>query len=283
MERTDLLAQVASLYYEDGLTQAEIARQVDASRSTISRLLHEAREAGIVEITIHYPWKTDPKLENNLKERFQLRKALVLSARGRAYTEVLRGLGILAARHIDRALTQDSTLGISWGTAVYSTAQALRPKRRLPITVVQMIGAVGIGDPLIDGPDLARLMADIYRGEYRYLHAPLVVENGQVRQGLLQEPRIQETLGLARKVDIALVGIGSGQDLQNAGMLPIGLMSQTFRDILGLAWIEDAVDLRFHVSARHFELHDRTSRISRGQTPVELDRLILKSANLAES
>jgi DNA-binding transcriptional regulator LsrR (DeoR family) len=197
------------LYYEDGLTQAEIARQVDASRSTISRLLQEAREAGIVEITIHYPWKTDPQLENCLEERFQLRKALVLAARGRVYTEVLRGLGVLAARYIDRALTQDSTLGISWGTAVHSTAQALRPKRRLPITVVQMIGAVGIGDPLIDGPDLARLMADIYGGEYRYLHAPLIVENGSVRQGLLQEPRIQETLGLARKVDIALVGIGS--------------------------------------------------------------------------
>jgi deoxyribonucleoside regulator len=209
VERTDLLAQVASLYYEDGLTQAEIARQVDASRSTISRLLHEAREAGIVEITIHYPWKTDPKLENHLEERFQLRKALVLSVRGRVYSEVLRGLGVLAARYIDRALTPDSTLGISWGTAVHSTAQALRPKRRLPITVVQMIGAVGIGDPFIDGPDLARLMADIYKGEYRYLHAPLIVENEQVREGLLQEPRIQETLGLARKVDIALVGIGS--------------------------------------------------------------------------
>jgi DNA-binding transcriptional regulator LsrR (DeoR family) len=209
VERADLLAQVASLYYEDGLTQAEIARQVDASRSTISRLLQEARDAGIVEITIHYPWKTDPKLEKRLEERFQLRKALVLAGRGRPYAEVLRGLGVLAARYIDRALTHDSTLGISWGTAVHSTAQALRPNRRLPITVVQMIGAVGIGDPLIDGPDLARLMAHIYRGEYRYLHAPLIVENGQVRQGLLQEPRILETLGLARKVDIALVGIGS--------------------------------------------------------------------------
>ena len=209
MERADLLAQVASLYYEDGLTQAEIACQVDASRSTVSRLLQEAREAGIVEITIHYPWKTDLGLENLLEERFQLRRALVLATRGRAYTEVLRGLGVLAARYIDRALSQDATLGISWGTAVHSTAQALRPKRRLPITVVQMIGAVGLGDPLIDGPDLARLMAHIYRGEYRYLHAPLIVENGQVREGLVQEPRIQETLGLARKVDIALVGIGS--------------------------------------------------------------------------
>ncbi|MCK4451808.1 MAG: helix-turn-helix domain-containing protein, partial [Anaerolineae bacterium] len=42
IKRTELLAQVASLYYEDDLTQAEVARRIGMSRSTISRLLHEA-------------------------------------------------------------------------------------------------------------------------------------------------------------------------------------------------------------------------------------------------
>jgi len=264
VERADLLAQVATLYYEDGLTQAEIARHVDVSRSTISRLLQEAREAGIVEITIHYPWKTDPELENRLEERFQLRKALVLAARGGVYKEVLRGLGVLAARYIDRALTQDSTLGISWGTAVHSTAQALRPKRRLPITVVQMIGAVGIGDPLIDGPDLARLMADIYGGEYRYLHAPLIVENGQVRQGLLQEPRIQETLGLARKVDIALVGIGSlvpeVSSLLRAGYLD----REALTELRALGAVGD-------ICGRHYDAHGRVMDIELNRCMVGIE------------
>jgi DNA-binding transcriptional regulator LsrR (DeoR family) len=44
IERTELLAQVASLYYEDNLTQAEIERRIGASRSTISRLLQEASD-----------------------------------------------------------------------------------------------------------------------------------------------------------------------------------------------------------------------------------------------
>jgi DNA-binding transcriptional regulator LsrR (DeoR family) len=106
-------------------------------------------------------------------------------------------------------LSSDSILGISWGTALFSTAQALRPKRPLPITVVQMIGAVGTDNPLIDGPDLARFLANIYGGQYRYMHAPLVVENQDVRVALLQEPRIKETLDYARRADVALVGIGS--------------------------------------------------------------------------
>jgi DNA-binding transcriptional regulator LsrR (DeoR family) len=81
--------------------------------------------------------------------------------------------------------------------------------KNLDIEVVQMIGAVGSGDPLIDGPELARMLADTLGGRYRYLHAPLIVESPKVQQALLNEQRISETLQLARKADIALVGIGS--------------------------------------------------------------------------
>ncbi|NIO68840.1 MAG: helix-turn-helix domain-containing protein, partial [Anaerolineae bacterium] len=77
-ERTELLAQVASMYYEDNLNQDEIARRIDTSRSTVSRILQEAREAGVVEITVHYPWKTVPEIEEDLIARFHLRQARVL-------------------------------------------------------------------------------------------------------------------------------------------------------------------------------------------------------------
>jgi deoxyribonucleoside regulator len=208
-DRIDLLARVASLYYEENLTQAEIARRAKVSRSTISRLLDEARGAGVVEVIIHYPWKSDPELERMLKSRFRLEHVCVLAGRGRPYEEILRGLGVLAARYMEGLIKEDTVLGISWGTAVYSVAQALRPERRLPITVVQMIGAVGTGDPLIDGPDLARLLANIFGGEYRCLHAPLIVENAEMRNALLQEPRIRETLSASCGANLALVGIGS--------------------------------------------------------------------------
>jgi deoxyribonucleoside regulator len=208
-DRTELLARVASLYYEDNLTQDEIARRVDTSRSTISRMIQDARDAGVVEIIVHYPWKTVPELENDLVARFGLRGAGVLLGRDRPYAEILRGLGVLAARYLQTVVVEGTVLGISWGQAVYNTVRALRPERRLPITVVQMVGAVGEGDPLIDGPDLARLLANVYGGAYRYLHAPLIIEDTRARKVLLQEPHIRETLQLARRADVALVGIGA--------------------------------------------------------------------------
>jgi len=208
-DQPELLAQVASLYYEDRLTQDEIARRVGTSRSTISRMLGQAREAGVVEIVVHYPWKTAPELEDVLRARFGLRQARVLSVCGQSYDETLRGLGALAARYVESILADGMVLGISWGVAVHSTVRALRPERHIPITVVQMVGAVGEGDPLMDGTDLARLLANACGGEYRYLHAPLIVEDARAREALLQEPRIRDTLRLAGQADVALVGIGA--------------------------------------------------------------------------
>ena len=58
LERDDLqtLLQVSRLYYEEHLTQAEIARTIGYSRPTVSRLLARAQQRGIVRVTIAHTW-----------------------------------------------------------------------------------------------------------------------------------------------------------------------------------------------------------------------------------
>jgi len=206
--RLRLLAEVASLYYENELTQEEIARKLGISRSNVSRLLAEAKQKGVVEIRINYPWETSPSLQMELMNRFNLRVARVLKADRMGYKRILRGLGALAARYLEGILNNASILAIGWGTALYEVVNALRP-RQLGIEIVQMIGAIGSGDPLIDGPELARELAKTLGGRYRYLHAPLIVRDEEVQKAFLREQRISETLELAKGADIALVGIGS--------------------------------------------------------------------------
>jgi deoxyribonucleoside regulator len=263
-DRSELLARVASLYYEQNLNQDEIGHRIDTSRSTVSRLLQEARETGIVEVIIHYPWRSDTELERQLMERFHLRQACVLASRGRLYKEVLRGLGVLAARYFESVLAPGAILGISWGTAVHSTVQALQPKQRFQITVVQMIGAVGTGDPMIDGPDLARFLANIYGGEYRYLHAPVIVETSLLQQALLQEPRIRATLTLASKADIALVGIGSlvpeFSSLLRAGFLDRETLSQLKKQ-----------GASGDICARHYDAQGRVMDVELNQRIVGIE------------
>lgn len=44
------LIRVSQMYYDEGLNQSQIAGEIGYSRSSVSRMLTEARETGIVQI-----------------------------------------------------------------------------------------------------------------------------------------------------------------------------------------------------------------------------------------
>lgn len=203
-----LLFKVSKLYYEDNKTQAEIGREVHTSRSTVSRLLQKAREEGVVEITLKYPWERDIALECRFLDQFQLKKAVILKSYGQSHREIIRGLGFLAAEFLNQIIQEGDIISCSYGRTVASTIQALNPSRRLNITVVQMIGALSVENPFMDGPDLVRLLAEKYQGDYRYLLGPLVVKNTEIRDALISQMRFQQTLDLSRSARIGLCGIG---------------------------------------------------------------------------
>ncbi len=203
------LARVARLYYEKNLTQAEIAEQMGVSRSQVSRWLTEARELGIVEIRVRGMWGKVADIQSQMEERFSLKEALVMDTGGRGYAQVIQGLGVLAATRLSELLEGEMTLGIAWSTGVYQVVSALRSAQQKGVTVVQLVGAVGSVNPLLDGPDLARWLAQTLSGKYQYLPAPLFASDPETRDAILREPLIREALDLAEHADMALVGIGA--------------------------------------------------------------------------
>ena len=208
-DHEELLCQVASYYYEQHLTQVEIGRRINASRSTVSRLLQQALDCGIVKITINYAWAREQQLEQQLLQKFHLRQVRVLAGKGRSDEDIRKGMGVLAARLLDSRVQDKTILGISYGRSLASTIAALHPTRQVALTVVPIIGALGSNNPLIDGPELVRQIAQIYGGEYRYLPVPLLVEDTRTRDALVQSTQIYEILALARQAHIALLGIGA--------------------------------------------------------------------------
>lgn len=209
LNRDDLLAMVASLYYEQDCNQQEIAARLQISRSNISRMLQEAKAKGIVEVRVRKPIYRDEALETQLMQRFGLKQALVFDSLGRRDISSLPEAGRLAAQYLQETLRPHDSLAISWGTGVHSVVAALHTMPDAHVDVVQMIGSVGAANPQIDGTELARRLAEILGGQYYYLHAPILVENPAVRDLLLAEPAIQETLNRARQASTALVGIGT--------------------------------------------------------------------------
>jgi deoxyribonucleoside regulator len=207
--RADLLAQVATWYYEESLDQEAIGLRINRSRSMVSRLLEEARQAGFVEIHVRYPLKTDAECERRLRTAFGLRDAIVLAQAPVDHQALLRRLGDLGARYLQGQVHDDMRIGVGWGTSVHAVVRSMPFTPVFRACVVQMIGAVGHGDPMVDGAELARWLAQKLNADYHYISAPLLVESAVVAQALLRERSIAETLALAASVEFAIIGIGT--------------------------------------------------------------------------
>ena len=211
-----LLAEVASLYYEENYNQEQIAKMIGVSRSGVSRLLTRSRELGLVDIQVHQPLRTSVPLREEILQQFYLEDAQVLLPPA-SNEASLSQVGVLAARYLDRRIQESmsstskgtQTIGISWGTSMLEMLKALRPRRRLPINVVQLMGSVGatsLADT--DGPEIARQLANAYGGQCYYLHAPFLVADSVVRDGLLQESTLRLSFEMMEHMEMAVVGVG---------------------------------------------------------------------------
>ncbi len=261
-DRLELLAQVAVWYYEERLDQAAIAERIGKSRSMVSRLLDQAREAGLVEVKVHYPLRTDPELEGQLCEEFGLREAHVLAEPPEEYAVLLKRLGELGARAVSQALHPGIIIGLSWGTAVHAVVRAMPTVPLTDATVVQLIGAVGHGDPLVDGAELGRWLAQKLHASFRFLSAPLLVEDERVAQGLRRERTIEDTLALAGRAEVAIIGIGTPEPAHSS-LLRAGYLSRVeLQALLDLGVVGDVVAHQFDADGCRLDISANRRAIS---------------------
>ncbi|NJN92806.1 MAG: sugar-binding transcriptional regulator [Anaerolineales bacterium] len=220
----DLLAQVASMYYEQDLTQNDIATQLGLSRVKVYRLLKQAKAEGIVEITINWLIERDPSLEKDLCQTFGLKDALVLKTLTPNRSAALPALGQLAANYLERILTDNSTLAVCLGRSTYEAIHAISPGFQAKVRVAQAMGSMPFSMQDIDSATLARHLAQKLGGEVLYLSSPLMADSVEAAEVLRSQRHIKQVLMAARVADVALLGIGN-LDPNYSGLLKAGFIT----------------------------------------------------------
>lgn len=222
MTDNTLLYKIAKAYYEDGLTQDQIGKRFGVSRIKVSRLLQQARQNRVVQITITPPMDSFGDLERELEAAYGLDEVLVVAANSSAQHEVAPRLGVATAGYLARCLGDQQVLDLSWGSTLLAVIEALAPQSLPDLRVVQMLGGLGRAESETYGADLTMRMAQTLGARMRLLPSPGIVSSKLVRDALLEDANIAETLALAARADLALVGIGSpqpGSVILEAGIL----------------------------------------------------------------
>lgn len=207
-EHQELLANVASLYYEKELSQNEIGKLMGLSRVKIYRLLKEARENQIVQISIMWPIERDTQLENELAHAFNLDKTLVFNSGMMKYDAALRSLGQMVARYLEVTLKDGMTMAINLGQSTYEVINAIRPGFQATVNVAQVMGSVLLAINDLDSSSLGRKLAQKLGGQFYNLPSPIMANSIEAAAMLRDQPMIKKALNIARQADITLVGIG---------------------------------------------------------------------------
>ena len=77
-----LALRIASSYYLDKVSQTDIAKNLEISRPTVSRYLQYAVDTGMVDIRIQDPFENVGSLEQDLRTKYGLKRAIVVDQGG---------------------------------------------------------------------------------------------------------------------------------------------------------------------------------------------------------
>lgn len=208
IDRNLLLVEAARLYYEHNLNQAQIASRLDVSRPGVSRLLQQARDAGIVRIEIVDPGGKGTRLESALREKYGLKQVIVVPTD--PSDSVLKSrLGSALINLLEGLLTENITLGVSWGSTLQAATEHLKPRAINNMTVVQLNGGVSKAELDTHASEIARRMGDNYSAIPYLLPLPAIVDTADLKQAITSDRHIAKTLKLAREADIAAFTIGA--------------------------------------------------------------------------
>ena len=210
-EELRLITKVAYLYYRQQQKQSDIAKQLDISQATVSRILKRAEEEAIVRITVNVPTGVYTQLESDLCAQYGLKAAIVVHCDDERDDAIFDHIGSAAAYYVETTISKNEVVGLSsWSSSLLAMVNAMHPLAKATnAKVIQSLGGVGNPSANIYASRITERFANLVQGEAIYLPAPGVASSVQMRDELMTNPFVQQAVGLFDQVTLALVGIGS--------------------------------------------------------------------------
>jgi lsr operon transcriptional repressor len=199
IDEVEQITRAAWHYYNDGLTQNEIAEMLGVSRIKVSRLLEKGRQTGLIELRINSPHAGCLTLQQQLVSAFGLIDARVVP--GAPDMPLVPRIGRAAASFLIQKLEQNDLLAIGWGETVATALRYTAPVfPQNNISLVSLTGGVSayVSTTGLYGP----------QNNAHLIPTPLRVSSPELAAMLRVEPYVRNVLDMATTARIALIGIG---------------------------------------------------------------------------
>ncbi len=205
------VARAAWLYFNEEMTQGDIAQALSVSRSTVTRLLRRAKSEGLVQISLNVTSGTF-RTERDLERAYGLDKVRIVPPIGDGAMQK-RWLGQVAAELVASMVVERSIVAVSWGTTMQALADALIGHNEVAgVQLVALIGGLHNAELGTNTNEVAKQLGQYFKSSVHPLLAPVYVQDEVTALGLANDPGIRDALDLARRASMVVFSLGAMHD-----------------------------------------------------------------------
>ncbi|MBU2532075.1 MAG: sugar-binding transcriptional regulator [Alphaproteobacteria bacterium] len=207
-----LLANIALLYYNEGLTQGEIAKRAGVSRATIVNYLREGRERGIVSIRIRGQALAQSRHSRDLCAQFGLSDAYIAAVLDEfTAQDSLKQTARVAAEAFFDIIEPGDKIGVAWGDTIKLVSQEMPRNGLAGVSVFQLIGSMR-STQLRTAESCAIQIASRLDADCFTLHSPAVMSTEVLAEQIRLEPSIHEQLVQLKDFGACIYSVGDLSD-----------------------------------------------------------------------
>lgn len=213
----------ARLYYERGLSQGDVARELGVSRPTVSKLIQHAKDRGFVTVEIHDPRQVSTAVADQLRERFGVAEARVITSQP-TDEELDRELGAVGALMLEENVADGDLVGITWGRTLHAVARSLKQQNRHGVQVVQLKGGATLTSRSTSHYETIRLFCEAFNAYPQALPLPVIFDNAEVKRVVEDDRHIKHIMDLGRDAPTAIFTVGTMSP--ESTLLKLGYLSE---------------------------------------------------------
>ena len=207
-EKLRRLALVARRYYLEDRKQSDIAQELGVSRPLISRMLSEARDLGVVKITIQEPGGEASDLLERLRQYSSLRDG-VLVEDGADNDETNQRISEGAVSRLRQLHTRCLGVGGGYLSGQLVTWLQKHPQENSTVTdICPLVGNASIPARNYQSNENVRLIAQQLGAAPHFLYLPALPESLEEKQLLCSTEVYRQIQTQWSRMDTALVNIG---------------------------------------------------------------------------
>ena len=188
------MTMISKLYYEENMTQQQIAKQTGLSRMKVSRILQKAKEEGIVRIIIDYSG-VYPELEQDIKGKYKLKDVVIVDT----------SIG----NYLERHLESGSTVAVGWGSTMRLIPDYIQKMDDPELLFSPIIGGHGQSELDMHATTIASNLAKKTGGRSLSLIAPALVKNKEEKTLLSDDNQVKRVIERTSQAEYAVFSLGN--------------------------------------------------------------------------